>query len=151
MTNIDAPFPSERWFSELIARAMSDGPLMERLGIADLRLGVEILDSHGTPTLFGIVLDGYDIEAVGEVSETEFEPEVVVSGSIDTWREMVASIETHGRADSTHTLNSLAIVGAPLCIRAADPMGNDKFFRYMGTLQAIFDSAGSPAVAASGR
>jgi|BarGraNGADG00212_1021973.scaffolds.fasta_scaffold236292_2 hypothetical protein len=29
-------------------------------------------------------------------------------------------------------------------------MGHDKFFRYMGTLQAIFDAAGSPAGATAG-
>jgi hypothetical protein len=42
-------------------------------------------------------------------------------------------------------LNSLSIFGEPLVVRADDAMGHDKFFRFMGTLQAVFDAAGSPA------
>jgi len=151
MAPIEGTFPSDRWFSELVVRANADRPAMERLGIAELRFAAEIVDDDGCAQLFGIVLDGYDIESLGEVADADFVPEVVVSGPIDAWREMVASIEANGRADSAHTLNSLTIAGVPFVVRANDAMGHDKFFRYMGTLQAIFDAAGTPDVVATAR
>ena len=149
MAPIDALFPSGRWFSELVARASADQSAMERLGIAGLRLGLEIVDD-GHPQMFGIVLDGYDVESLGDVDEEAFAPEVVVSGPSDAWGEMVSSIEANGSADAAHTLNSLTITGLPFSVRANDAMGHDKFFRYMGTLQAIFDAAGSPATVSTG-
>ena len=98
----------------------------------------------GTATMYGLVLDGYDIDSIGEVAEGDFAPEVVLSGPIEAWQEMVEAIEANGGADATHTLNSLSIASVPFTVRAADAMGHDKFFRYMGTLQAIFDAAGAP-------
>jgi hypothetical protein len=151
MAGISSPFPSEGWFTELVARAESDRPAMERLGIAEVRFGIEITGAPGASEMFGLVLDGYDIESVGLVDEVSFAPEVVLSGPIDAWREMVESIETNGAADIAHTLNSLSIADVPFEVRASDAMGHDKFFRFMGTLQAIFDAAGSPAVATAGR
>jgi hypothetical protein len=150
MAPIDALFPSARWFAELVASAKADQSAMERLGIAGLRLGLEIVDD-GHPQMFGIVLDGYDVESLGDVDEEAFAPEVVVSGPSDAWREMISSIEANGSADAAHTLNSLTITGLPFSVRAGDAMGHDKFFRYMGTLQAIFDAAGTPATVSTGR
>lgn len=151
MAPIASSFHSARWFAELIASAKADRLAMEQLGIADLRLGLEIVDADGPPHMYGIVLDGYDIESLGEVMEKEFAPEVVVSGPADAWREMISSIETNGSADAAHTLNTLTITGLPFSVRADDAMGHDKVFRYMGTLQAIFDAAGSPAQVSTGR
>ncbi len=142
MGPIEAAFPSEAWFAELVARATADGDAMARLGIADLRFAAEIVDGDGRTDLFGILLDGYDIESLGRVDEARFDPEVVLTGPVEAWREMVASIESRGGADDFHTLNSLSIAGFPFTVRSPDPMGNDKFYRFMGTLQAIFDSAG---------
>jgi hypothetical protein len=144
-------FPSDLWFSELIRRAKTDRPAMERLGIADLRFGIEIVADDGSSELFGIVLDGYDIVAVGRTDEDTFAPEVVLSGPIEAWRAMIRSIEANGRADAAQTLNSLSIASVPFEVRAPDAVGQDKFYRYMGTLQAIFDAAGTtPAAVARG-
>ncbi len=150
MGAIEAEFPSDEWFTELVRRATEDQAAIERSGIAELRFGVEILDDRRSPTLYGLVLDGYDIQAVGRVDEKVFAPDVVMTGPVEAWREMISSIEAHGCADTGHTLNGLTIAGVPFDIRAEDAMGHDKFFRYMGTLQALFDSAGSPELARSG-
>ncbi|HKH88637.1 MAG TPA: hypothetical protein VKA05_07425 [Acidimicrobiales bacterium] len=151
MTAIEAPFPSARWFADLVARANADRGAMDRLGIAELRFGAEIVDGEGRAQLFGILLDGYDIESLGAVDGAEFAPEVVVSGPLEDWADMVASIEANGSADGGHTLNTLTLAGVPFEVRADDAMGHDKLFRYMGTLQALFDAAGAPNVAASVR
>ena len=146
MATIAAPFPSAEWFEELVARATADAAAIERLGIAEFRLGVEILLPDGSRPLFGVVLDGYDIDAAGRVDEATFGPDVVLSGPLDAWTEMVGWIEAHGPADSAHSLNGLSIAGIPFEVRAADAMGSDKFYRFMGTLQAVFDAAADAPV-----
>ncbi len=147
MTSVGAAFPSDCWFSEVVARAVSDQPTMERLGIADLRLGIEVTDGSGSPRLFGMVFDGYEVHSLGDVSASGFAPDVVISGPLEVWQEMVSAIEDHGGADGPHTLNSLTLAGVPLEARAPDAVGHDKLFRYMGTIQAVFDAAGAPAAA----
>ena len=143
MGSIEAPFPSDEWFSLLIAAAVADASLMEHLGIAELRFGVEVVAPSGEAQLFGIVLDGYDVTSLGTVDEAAFAPEVVVSGPLEAWVEMVGWIEENGPADSAHSLNGLSIAGVPFDVRSEDAMGSDKFYRFMGTLQAVFDAAGA--------
>ena len=141
MASITAPFPSGPWFEELVTRATADTAAIERLGIAEFRLGAEVVEPDGTRRLFGLMLDGYDIAATGPVDETVFGPDVVLSGSLEAWSEMIGWIEANGPADSAHSLNGLSIAGIPFEVRSSDAMGNDKFYRYMGTLQAVFDAA----------
>lgn len=150
MAALEAPFPSSAWFVELVSRATADPAALERLGIADLRFGVEVLVPDAIDEFFGLVLDGYDVGVVGPTTEEAFAPDVVVSGPLDAWREMVDWIEQHGPADSAHSLNGLTIAGIPLVARSEDAMGSDKFYRFMGTVQAIFDAAGAPSPVAAG-
>ena len=145
MAPITAPFPSRRWFEELVERATADTAALERLGIAEFRLGVEIVGPNDSGRLFGLEFDGYDIAATGPTDEATFRPDVVLSGSLDAWNEMIGWIEANGPADSAHSLNGLSIAGVPFQVRSSDAMGSDKFYRYMGTLQAVFDAAAADA------
>ena len=146
MGAITAPFPSRPWFDELVARATADTAAMERLGIAEFRLGVEVVLPDATRCLFGLEFDGYDIASAGPVDEAAFGPDVVLSGSLEAWNEMITWIEDNGAADSVHSLNGLSIAGIPFEVRATDAMGSDKFYRYMGTVQAVFDAAADTPV-----
>ena len=150
MGTIEAPFPSSAWFVELVSRATDDPATLEHLGIADLRLGIEVVEPAGEVEFVGLVLDGYDIHVVAPTSESTFAPEVVVSGPREAWDEMLTWIGEHGPADAAHSLNGLTIAGVPLVARSDDAMGSDKFYRYMGTVQAVFDAAGPVAVGAGG-
>jgi len=150
MGAITAPVPSRPWFDELVARATADTAAIERLGIAEFRFGMEILLSDGSRQEFGLVLDGYDISAEGPTTEDAFGPDVVFSGPLDAWTEMIGWIEANGPADSGHSLNGLSIAGIPFEVRSSDAMGSDKFYRFMGTLQAVFDAAGVDAPVAAG-
>jgi hypothetical protein len=149
MGTITAPFPSDEWFAELVARATADAAAIERLGIAEFRLGVEVVRPDGTRPLYGLVLDGYDIEPTGRTDEAGLAPDVVLSGTLEAWTDMIAWIEANGPADSAHSLNGLSIAGVPLEVRAVDAMGSDKFYRFMGTLQAVFDAAADAPVPAA--
>jgi len=150
MAPITAPFPSAPWFEELVARATADTAAIERLGIAEFRFGMEVVLPDDTRPLFGLVLDGYDISVVGPIDEAAFGPDAVFSGPLDAWTEMIEWIGSNGPADSGHSLNGLSIAGIPFEVRSTDAMGSDKFYRFMGTLQAVFDAAGADAPVPAG-
>jgi hypothetical protein len=133
-------FPSEAWFGRLAAAVDDDPDTFARLGFAELRFVVEVTDGDAVRR-FGIVLDGYDVESLGELADpAEFAPDATVTGPMDAWQEMVDNIDTHGGADNEHTLNRLTLAGVPLRVEAVDPMGRDKFYRYAETLQVLFDA-----------
>jgi len=136
-------FPSAGFFDELVLDVVRRPEEYERLGFADCRLVVEVVQPAGDVRRFGLVLDGYEARSEGEIADLDgFHPEVVVSGALDAWTEMLASIVEHGSADRSHTLNALSIAGFPLATRSDDPVGRDKFYRYAETLQTLFDSVG---------
>lgn len=143
-------FPSGGWFDGLVGDVGRRPDEYERLGFADCRFAVEVVDESGKTEWFGLVLDGYDIRSEGELADLDaFGADVVLSGPRDAWLEMVANIAEHGSADRGHTLNALSIAAYPLCARSSDPMGRDKFYRYAETLQTLFDSAGIRAAVGS--
>lgn len=147
-TASSAGFPSAGFFDELVRDVVRRPEEYERLGFADCRLVIEVVEPTGEVRRFGLVLDGYDIRSEGEIADLDgFHPEVVVSGALDTWSEMLAAIAEHGFADRPHTLNALSIAGFPLSARSDDPIGRDKFYRYAETLQTLFDSVGLRAPA----
>jgi len=141
-------FPSESWFTRLTETAAADPEAFERLGFAELRLLVAVVDGDDVRR-FGIVLDGYDVDYAGEVTDAEtFAADATVIGPLAVWSEMADNIAEHGRADTEHTINRLTMAGDPLRVEAADAMGHDKFFRYAETLQALFDGTGRDRVPA---
>jgi len=143
----NATFPTDEWFERLARVAKDDPEAFERLGFAELRLAIEIVGDDDTQR-FGLVLDGYDVDYAGEISDTEaFAADATVSGPLDAWLEMVDNIDAHGGADGEHTLNRLTMAGVPLRVDAPNPMGHDKFFRYAETLQALFDGTARPRAA----
>ena len=128
------------WFDAMAGDARTRPEMYRRLGFADLRLVVEETDGSQVHR-FGLLLNGYDVESAGELSDVGgFHPDAIISGPRETWDEMAANIKAHGAADSGHTLNALSIAEAPLRVSAPDPVGRDKFFRYAETLQTLFDA-----------
>ena len=141
-------FPSDKWFTRLTATAVEDPEAFERLGFAELRLLVAVVDGEDVRR-FGIVLDGYDVDYAGEVDDAEaFAADATVVGPLAAWSEMAENIAEHGRADNEHTINRLTMAGDPLRVEAPNAMGHDKFFRYAETLQALFDGTGRDRVPA---
>lgn len=134
-------FPSDEWFEAMASDVERRPEIYERLGFANLRLAIEVTGGGGDRS-FGLVLDGYDVHYVGEVTDGAFEAEAVLTGDILVWRDMVSNIVTNGGADTIHTLNAMSIAQMPLRVDASDPMGRDKFFRFAETLQCLFDSLG---------
>jgi hypothetical protein len=132
------------WFDRMADDARARPEVYQRLGFADLRLMVEESDGDAARQ-FGLVLDGYDVLAAGEIHDVaSFDPEATLTGPRATWDELAANIAANGGADGAHTLNALSIAEAPLRVTSSDPVGRDKFYRYAETLQTLFDAALAP-------
>ncbi len=139
-------FPSEAWFARIVADAKDRPEVYRSLGVASFRLVIEITEAPGHARRFGLVLDGYDIDSAGEIVDLPaFAPDATITAPLEAWKEMLANIEDNGGADRLHSLNALTLAEVPMRVTAADPMGRDRFFRYVETLQTLFDSIGRPS------
>jgi hypothetical protein len=131
-------FDPETFFRTIAEVSRTEPETYRRLGFADFRLCASVVTDRGVRS-FGLVLDGYDVGYAGEVDADAFGADAVLAGPEAAWAEMADDIAAHGGADRLHTLNALTIAGAPLEVRATDPLGRDRFFRYIETLQHLFD------------
>jgi hypothetical protein len=139
-------FPPPQFFEAMVEAVASDPERFRRLGSADLRLCILVEGDGGKQVTYGLILDGYDIEAPGQVDRDTFAPQVTVRGPEAAWEAMAADAAAHGTASGGQTLNALTLMGTPLTIEAEDPLGRDRFFRYAETLQALFDAAATRAL-----
>lgn len=138
----ETTFPSPTWFDQMVADTGARPDLYRRLGFADFRLVLKVLDD-GRARSYGLSFDGYDVSFEGELDDLDaFGADATLEGDLETWQEMIRNILRNGRADSAHTLNALTIAETPLKVSSPDPLGRDKFFRYAETLQTLFDSLG---------
>ena len=146
MKTVVRAFTNHTVFDDAIAALKADGTLAS-LGTAEMRLGIEVVDDDGDTTLLGLCFSGDDVSAIGPVTEAWFDPEVILSADACVWEEMVAVIARDGKADLTHTINTLSLADTPISVRSHDAMGHDKLYRFMGSVQAIFDALGRIQVA----
>lgn len=136
-------FPSEEWFAALQRAADEDPARYRRLGTVDLVLVARIDMPTGAPELYEVTFAAYRCTRVRRLSRlADAAPgAVVLEGPYDVWREMVESIERHGKADLAHTLNTLTLADFPMRVTAANQLDVDRFYRYQETLQEFFDEA----------
>jgi len=133
---VSLPFPSLAFFQALQQRTKEAADLFEKLGTCDTRFGVKV----GDEDLYSVAFEVYECVEVSEGGDPK-ELDFVLVGSLETWKDMLRSIVTHGGADAAHTLNTLTHLGQTLRADFVDPEGHDKLFRFMATLQEFFDQA----------
>jgi hypothetical protein len=95
-----------------------------------------------------LVFEGLGCKVLGASEGDERKAECWLDGDLRTWRAMFDDIRTHGAATGQHTLNSLTLLGEPVRLAGADPMGVDKFSRFNQSLQEFFDGAARVQLAA---
>lgn len=128
-------FPSLDFFKALQQRTLDDKARFEKLGYCDTTFGVRI-----GAELFAIAFEVYEctgVRVAADASELDF----VLEAPPELWREMVASILANRGADAAHSLNTLSHVGDRMKLVSNDAEGNDKFYRFMASLQEFFDQA----------
>ena len=133
-------FPSTEWFQAVRDVYNSDPTLHTGGGGAcDTSAGFKVGD-----TSYVIVFEGMqcaDIHAADahEIDDLDF----VIEMPTDMWVDMVANIQSNGKADLDHTLNSIdlsqdeSIAYSP----ADDQYRQDLFYRYNQNFQDFFDAS----------
>lgn len=128
-------FPSLAFFQALQQRTKEDKARFEKLGYCDTSFGVRVGGD-----LYSVAFEVYECVDVREGGDAE-KLDFVLSGPRAIWNDMVSAIVEHKGADAKHTLNTLSHVGDVLRVEAADAEGQDKFYRYMASIQEFFDQA----------
>ena len=128
-------FPSLEFFQALRQRTIDDKARFEKLGYCDTSFGVRI-----GAELYAIAFEVYECTEVRKAHDAAG-LDFVLEAPPELWREMVAAIVRNKGADPAHTLNTLSHVGDRMKLVSHDAEGNDKFYRFMATLQEFFDQA----------
>jgi hypothetical protein len=141
-------FPSADWFRAIQARMNAQEAKYRDLGYADSRGVFHVAAGGPLPAdrYFGLTFEVYGCVDVRELSEAElesFDPDWIFRGSYPDWREMIANIRAHGRADADHTLNRLSLLKHPFRVHGADPMRVDLFHRQQASFQEFIDESAS--------
>lgn len=133
-------FPSVEIFQELARRMEANSVEFEKLGFCDTVMGVKVdgTNSH----LYALTFEVYECCDVRELSSPDgAELDFTLEAPLELWKEMFESIQKTGLPEPAYTLNSLSHVGDRMKVVYDDPEGHDKFYRFMGTLQAFVDQA----------
>jgi hypothetical protein len=135
---------SLEFFDRLAGAMNADTSRYELLGDIDLELAV-VMHRPGDDAFRALLgFHGIECETVAAIDEgAEVAAECWIEGDVGDWQAMFDAISRHGQATGEWTLNTLTIMGDRIRLRAADPMGWDKFHRFNQTLQDFVDAAAS--------
>jgi hypothetical protein len=139
-----ASFPDPEWFLALGGLMAAEGELFRRLGYAEVRFAIRVLDdeSGAGERATGLEFDGYALTRAEKLADSDtFDPDFVICGRRNVWDRMLQEIVKNGRSDLRHTLSSLALVGEELWLESSDQLREDKFYRVNQTLQEFFNLA----------
>jgi hypothetical protein len=133
-------FPAPEWFLALGRMMAAEGEVFRRLGYAEVRFVVRVLDDGGkVAAATAIEIDGYALTNAFQLDGKPFDADFAICAPRAVWAEMLEEIAREGRATLRHTLSSLALVGESLWLESDDQLREDKFYRYNQTLQELFN------------
>ena len=140
-----APSLSPAWFESLRQTSRLHAEEFRKLGFVDTRFVIRATEPTADfPTAVGIVFDTYECERIvpleSEHAGADFDPDFVLEAPAAVWREMLDNVRAHGKADLSHTINTL-VLGGTARLSAGDQLREDLFYRYNGSLQLFFDLA----------
>jgi len=139
-----AEFPAPQWFEALGRLMAAEGESFRRLGYAEVRFVVAMLDADGKHLHdTAIEIDGYALAHAAALAELPgFDPDFTICASATVWHRMLEEIAHDGRPALRHTLSSLALVGDEMWLESTDQLREDKFYRFNQTLQELLNLSG---------
>jgi hypothetical protein len=139
-----ASFPDPAWFLALGRLMEAEGESFRRLGYAEVRFAIRVLDDdgEGVARTIGLEFEGYALVRAAALTDlTTFDPDFVICARRKVWTRMLDEIVRNGRPELRGTLSSLALVGEELWLESGDQLREDKFYRVNQTLQEFFNLA----------
>ncbi len=139
-------FPSEAWFERLATIMREDASSFRRLGPVECTMIVKVHTAEEV-ALFEVAFASFRVRSIRRLQRVEdaAPDHFVVDAPLDTWREMLENIRSHGAPDLTHTLNYLTFPDDPMLVSGPDQLQIDAFYRYNQSLQRFFNGAAQVA------
>ena len=129
-------FPSVEWFNALKDLVNKD-PEFRALGTVDSVLGVKVGNK-----IFELTFDAFECMNVREASENDLrDMDFWLEQPYDNWKDMIENIKKHGKADLTHTLNTIDLSIPEGLARAHDGYRRDAFYRFNQSIQDYFNAS----------
>lgn len=129
-------FPSVEWF-RAVADLVNQDPAYRKLGTCDAKMGVQVGER-----LFEIDFEAYEVVDVKELDPGQpHDLDFTLVLPYEGWKEMIENIRQNGRADLSHTLNSIDLAAPEEFARSDDYYRRDLFYRYNQSLQHFFDTS----------
>jgi hypothetical protein len=135
-----AVFPSLDWFNQVRQVYNTDSTTHRGGGGAcHTTAGLKIDDQSYLIVFEGLKCGAVRLATDAELHETDF----IIEMPFDLWKAMVASVQTHGKADLDYTLNSLDLQQEEGIARSPvdDQYKQDLFYRYNQNFQDFFDAS----------
>ena len=133
-------FPSEKWFEAVRKVYNADSTLHSGGGGAcHTRAGFSIGDDH-----YLIEFDGMECARIKGMDLADLEDaDFIIRMSKELWRAMIGNIQTNGKGNLDHTLNSLDLSEADGIAYSPvdDQYRQDLFYRYNQNFQDFFDAS----------
>ena len=129
-------FPSVEWFDAIRNIANKD-ERFRHFGTVDATLGVRVGDKA-----YQLVFEAFECNSAREISVEQLDDcDFYLDQPPAQWREMIENIKKNGKADITHTLNTIDLNMPQGLARGNDGYKVDLFYRFNQSLQDFFDTS----------
>ena len=137
-TKVKATFPSLEWF-EALSEIINADDGYRHIGTCDATVGIKIPEQE---KFYLLTFEAFEVAGVKEVSATEAEDtDFWLEVSYERWKDMIQNIKENGKADLTHTLNTIDLEEPEGFARSHDGYRRDAFYRFNQSFQHFFDSS----------
>lgn len=134
---------TKAWFEDMAAAMHDDPDRYRRLGMNDATVGFRIDGEAGSPeTAILLTFRDFECDAVEEVDPRRLDGpdcDYYLAARRQDWEDLIAHVIENGRADPSHTLNTLVLADDTVHLRGATQLGMDTFYRLNASLQAFFE------------
>lgn len=129
-------FPSLEWF-EAVKDLVNHDEAFRRLGTVDARVGVKVGER-----IYELTFEAFECEGVRAIGpEGLLDCDFWLEQEPEAWEEMISNIQRNGKADLSHTLNTIDLTRPDGFARSHDGYRRDAFYRFNQSLQHFFDSS----------
>jgi hypothetical protein len=129
-------FPSVEWF-DAIKDIVNQDPAFRALGTVDSVVGVKVGGK-----IYELTFEAFECVSVREASENDLrDMDFWLEQPYDKWQEMLENIKKNGKADLSHTLNTLDLSMPEGLARSHDGYRRDAFYRFNQSIQDFFNAS----------
>jgi hypothetical protein len=129
-------FPSVEWFNA-VRELVNNDPAYRQLGTVDTTAGVKVGNK-----IYELKFEAFECTGAREAGENDLrDMDFWLEQSYEKWREMLENIKRNGKADLSHTLNTIDLSMPEGFARSHDGYRRDAFYRFNQSIQDFFNAS----------